>query len=92
MESTSDEILQNLSMEGEEAFACGVHENEFALVASVGAIGVGTEEELAVGGVGGESITGEEDRSFEDGKMDLLFVYEFLICGSSVVHFFMENF
>lgn len=69
-------VKNYLSADGEEAAAGGVHEDEFALVAGVGLVRVDSEDELALGVVDGEAVTGEEEGGLEDGELDLLLEHE----------------
>lgn len=72
-----------LAADGEEAAAGGVHEDEFGEVAVAGAVGVDTEDQLALGVVDGEAIAGEEERGFEDSEVDLFLVCELIFNNNS---------
>lgn len=77
-----------LSTNSEETTSVRIHENEFVSVASVGSVRVNSEDELALAVVDGEAITGEEERGFEDGEMDLFFED---VSRSHLVHVFRSS-
>ncbi|KAF7814375.1 Protein LURP-one-related 12 [Senna tora] len=61
----------DLAAEGEETAAVGIHEDEFVLVAAVGAVGVDAEDELTFAVVDGEAVAGEEEGGLEDEELKM---------------------
>ena len=64
-----------LAADGEDASAGGVHENDFASIAGVGAVRVDSEDESAFAIVSSEAVAGEKERGFQHREMRLFFVH-----------------
>lgn len=79
-----------LAAYGEEAAAVGVHEDDFASVARVGAVRVDSEDELALAVVDSEAIAGEEEAGFANGEEGLLIKYEPRILKQPLFHFIKQ--
>lgn len=77
-----------LAANGEEAAAVGVHEHLLASIASVGAVGVYSEDKAATAVVDGESVAGKEERGLADSQVRLLCVDEVTVHYYASLHGF----